>query len=372
MKFYRLIEKILLFCLVSSWRWFVWVHEIKNVRSKKKLIKRQNLTSEQKKLIDDFYLENYGRKVSYYWHRLYQSYTGNFDYRYFPEYLFSVYLEPMTNKRLEVSALEHKSLLTNIVGNGEYGARVPKTYVECVGGTFWDGERNIVSKDEACKILADLYEGTYQAIVKKTVDTSSGRDVRLIHVENGIDALTNETLETVLETMGDNFVVQEKILAHPNFAALYPGSINTLRVVSYLTSKGARVAPVLLRIGQKGYVDNAHAGGIIVGVTDEGKLLSEAYTEYQERYCRHPVTNVVFEDYQLPLVPEIIQTAKRLHKNLPNLRFVSWDFTVDNNSQIVVLEVNLCSQSVWMSQLAHGKSVFGDDTAEMLQLIKRK
>lgn len=46
------------------------------------------LTPEQKAAIDRLYLENYGEKIPYTWHRHYTAYTGQFDVNYFPELLY--------------------------------------------------------------------------------------------------------------------------------------------------------------------------------------------------------------------------------------------------------------------------------------------
>ena len=121
-----------------------------------------------------------------------------------------------------------------------------------------------------------------------------------------------------------------------------------------------KTAPISMRIGRGGaLVDNAHAGGVFIGVTDDGKLLDTAYTEYQDRYYEHPDTHVVFKNYQLPMIDKVRQAAIELHKNLPNMTFISWDFTIDENNNIVLIERNLHSQTVWFPQMAHGKSFFG-------------
>ena len=372
MKAYRIIEKFFLKCIELFWQLFISIHERKNIKSKKKLLKQVELTDDQKKQIDDFYLENYGKKVPYKWHRLYQSYTGKFDYRYLPEPLLSTKLELLDNKRLQVLPMENKALIGNFARGLEGKVRIPKTYVMGMQGRYYDENGNPIDKESAVAKLTQLHDGRYFAICKKTIDTSSGRDVRLIEVENGIDVRKNEKLQDVLASMGKNFVVQERLQAHPAFAALYAGSINTLRVVSYQTKNGYKVAPIIIRIGKDGYVDNAHQGGMFVGVTSEGKLLKEAVTEYQQRYTVHPVTGVAFEGYSLPKVPEIMQCAIDMHKNYPSMRFISWDFTVDQDENIVLIEANLHSHTIWMSQYAHGKGFFGEDTAEMLQLIRSK
>ena len=302
--------------------------------------------------------------MPYWWHRLYQSYTGKFDAQYLPEYIFSVRMEPRTNTRDRVFPLEDKNMLPVLFGAGP--VRIPETCVMCVNGRFFDSARRIISKAEAAKIL----ENRGDVVAKVSVDSSSGRGVRMLSLRDGKDALTGESIENILGSMGANFVVQEKLRPHPAFAALHPDSINTLRVVTYMCGDKINAAPIIMRIGRGGNsVDNAHAGGIFVGVKDDGSLTDEAYTEYQQRFTVHPDTKIVFGEYRLPFVPEIRRAAIELHGRTPALKFISWDFTVDDQNRIVLIETNLHSQAVWVVQYAHGKAFFGDDTAQMLREV---
>lgn len=54
-------------------------------------------------------------------------------------------------------------------------------------------------------------------------------------------------------------------------------------------------------------MDNAHAGGAFISISNTGKLLDTSYAEYQKQYTEHPDTHVVFEGYQLPLMAEILE-----------------------------------------------------------------
>ena len=64
--------------------------EIAKFRDPKRtaILKQANLTDSQKRAIDDFYVENYGKKIPYTWHRHNLAISGNFDVRFFPELLF--------------------------------------------------------------------------------------------------------------------------------------------------------------------------------------------------------------------------------------------------------------------------------------------
>lgn len=372
MKLYLICERIMKSLISWIWKAFVSIHEYKNIFSKRDLVRRVKLTEQQKKQIDEFYVKNYGRKVPYWWHRLYQSYTGRFDHQYIPEIIYATQIEPKTNSRMETLPYEDKNMLT-VIFEGIDDVHIPKTYVFCCRGKFYNGKREPITRRDAINILCEKGHEEYNAVIKMAVDSSSGRGVRMLHIINGVDVKNNEPLEEVFKKMGSDFVVQEQIIQHKDISRLHPDSINTLRVVTYCLDDEICVAPITMRIGRgRNCVDNAHAGGIFVGVDNEGNLLKEAFTERQMRFTEHPDTHVKFEGYHIPAVPEIRKTAKKLHQQIPMLRFVSWDFAVDQDGSIVLIEVNLHSQAVWLSQMAHGKAFFGNRTAQILKELKNQ
>lgn len=366
MGLYRKLEGFFLSCIQTLWFWFIWLHECKNILKKRKLFANIKLTDEQKKAIDKFYIENYGRKIPYWWHRLYQSYTGSFDSQYVPEYIFSLKLD---NDRQTVLPLENKNLLSVLFDDV---CKTPKTYIMRINGQYFDGNSSPITKDIAVNIVEEMSFVSLDAVLKATVDTSSGRDVKILQLVNGVDEKSQRKISEDFEDMGKNFVLQERVKPHHIFAAIYPYAINTLRVITYLINNQICIAPIVMRIGCGGnQVDNAHAGGMFIGVNDDGTLKKEAYTEYQKRYLSYPDTGIVFEGYQLPYISEIKDTAKKLHQQIPMVRFISWDIAVNDENEIILIEANLHSQAVWLSQMAHGKAFFGEHTAEMLKLTRK-
>ena len=164
------------------------------------------LTESQNKEIQDFYKKYYGRKIDTRWHKMYQSFTGNYDYRYFPEILFSSKLETKLSDKTIASIFTDKSMVELLYKDID-GLYIPKTVVLCCSGIFYDTNRNIISKDDAIKKLYNCG----QKIIKKTIDSSSGRGVLLINVKNGKDIKNNLELDQLLEQFGLNFIVQEVI-----------------------------------------------------------------------------------------------------------------------------------------------------------------
>ena len=100
-------------------------------------------------------------------------------------------------------------------------------------------------------------------------------------------------------------------------------------------------------------------------------LRKQAFSEYGESFEEHPDSRVVFEGYEIPGVQKLGEAAKRLHTRLPHLGIISWDLTLDENKTPVLIEMNLERQSAWFPQMVNGEPLFGDNTAKMLELIRK-
>lgn len=339
---------------------------------KKPLYKDIKWTAEQQKEFDEYWKTNYGKKISNRWHRLYEASSGVHRVDYFPEFLYSTKLEPKLNNSSYCTVFSDKTLNDLLFDNRITNVRTPEYFFFNNHGIFNDADRNLISEAEAVELLKDLGD----AVIKPTVDSSSGHNVAVISMHGGVNEKDGRTADEILGQYKSNFIVQEKIKPCKALADLYPTAINTLRVTSYVVDNRVEVAPISLRIGGGGKeVDNIHAGGVGVYVHNDGSLARFAYRlgygDSFEKTEEHPDTHTVFSGYKLDFVPEIIAAAKRLHSLTADIRVISWDFTVDSDGCIVVIEANYSGQGIWFPQMISGESLFGKDTAEMLKYIKR-
>lgn len=310
-------------------------------------------------------------KISYRWHRLYQSYTGRFDPYYFPEIIYSLKLEAKYIRRNNVLSFSDKNILDIITGINSWGdnVRIPFSHVMCIDGVFYDDKRKIISYEKVVEKISNIGE----VILKGTVDTGSGKGVYLCNFIDGEDIRSKKNIKELLKEMNNNWVIQERIRPNLSYKTLYPHSINTIRVVTYILETEIRHGALAMRIGQGGsHLDNAHAGGMFVGIDEDGNLGDRAFTEHKKVFLEHPDTKIRFKGYKVDKIEEIINVAKELHKNLPKFRFVSWDFTVDEDDKIVIIETNFGAQAVWLGQIANGKVFFGEDTEKVIKMAKMK
>ena len=128
------------------------------------LIETVHLTKAEENKIDTLFTANYGKKIKYDWHRLYQSFTGKFDENYFPEYLFSSVLEPKLNPMDYRYVLDDKLLLPLFCVGVEH-VRTPRTYYSVCDGICFDEEKNIVDPvSDKVKIVQFTDEGKLATI----------------------------------------------------------------------------------------------------------------------------------------------------------------------------------------------------------------
>lgn len=348
-------------------RAMIKVGERSNVKRKADLIDKVTLTDEQKKEIHDFFKKYYGKALPDSWHRLYQSYTGIYRYNYFPEVLLSLELEPRLNPYREAEFLGDKNLLDTFFGTVE-GVHIPKTYLSCVKGRIRTGDKKMIVREEAVALLSELG----RCVIKKTTETNSGRDVAMCDLREGVDQKTGLAVSELLTQFGNDFVVQELVEQYEPLAKLNASSLNTFRVMTYILDGKIYHCPPALRLGRSGAdKDNIHYGGICVGITEEGILRENAFSEQGDAYAAHPDSGVVFAGYEIPGFSKLTEVAHRLHERIPYLGLISWDLSLDRDGTPVLIEMNTTRQSAWFCQMVNGEPLFGENTAKILEMIRK-
>lgn len=342
--------------------------EIKKFKDKRRveIYKKVVLTKEQKRQIDEFFLENYGKKIPYTWHRSYTAFTGKFDVKYFPELLYVPELEHFMNSHSSYAEVfSDKNVLAKIASVS--GVKMPETKVCCIKGMFFDSEGQMIDQSRAAILLEDC------GIVfgKPSVDSCSGQGCCLIEIKDGKDLKSGKNVAEVFQELGKDFVIQERIKCHESLSTIYPNSVNTFRIFTYRWKGKIEVCPAILRIGQGGnFLDNAHAGGMFLAVNSDGTLHKTAFTEFRKAFDVHPDTGVVFDGYKISDFSKVVEAAKKVHHALPQLGIINWDFTLNEEAEPILIEANCSGGGCWVFQMAHGYGMFEENTADILKYVK--
>lgn len=330
------------------------------------IFEQVELTREQEQQIDSLYLENYGKKIPYTWHRYFTAYTGKFDFRYFPELLFIPEFENYMNfDKKALVTFADKNVLPYLAKS--VGIKMPEVVLSSTVGVLRDNEGRELPACQLENFLSDVGE----VFMKPTVDSNSGKNCFVADIHGGTDRLSGKRLPELLNILGDNFVVQERLHCHETISRIYSDSVNTFRVIVYRWKGEYCHMPVIMRLGRGGnHVDNAHAGGMFIAVDDDGSLHDKAFTEFKEVYTSHPDTGILYEGCKIPDIPKVIEAAKTMSLALPQLGCINWDFTIDRQGEPVLIEANLVGGSIWMSEMSHGCGCFGERTGEILRWLR--
>lgn len=329
------------------------------------------LTKEQKTEIDKLYLQNYGKKIPYVWHRHYTAYTGKFDAKYFPELLYAPLFEKFMTQENEYAKVFTDKNTLSIFARG-VGVKMPKEVISSSRAVIKNDNFENVSLQQAEEILKDIG----QVFIKPSEDSNSGKGCFVADFNNGIDQLSKKTAKQILLEIGENFTVQERVKCHESISQIYDGSVNTMRIISYWWRGELKFFPVIMRIGSGGaYLDNAHAGGMFIAVDDDGTLHKKAFTEFKMEFEEHPDSKLRFEGHKISHMDRVFESVKKMHVCIPQVGVVNWDFTIDEDGCPVLIEANMnngrqCG-SIWLMEMAHGCGAFKENTEEVLKWVAK-
>lgn len=262
------------------------------------------------------------------------------------------------------SVLSDKNLFA-LVAKG-VGIKTPNIYLCNAQGMLVGKDGISMGKAEAIERISNIGD----AFCKPTIETNSGKGCFAVNMHNGFDIISGNSAKSIIESLGDNFAIQEKIICHEQVKRLHPNSCNTFRIITYRWKDQYYVCPSAMRIGVSGKcVDNANAGGIFVAIEPNGQLHRFAFRKNCEKFEYHPDTKIKFSETKIDGFTLCVNAALKLHQSIPQIGIVHWDFTLDQNNTPVVIEGNVRGGSLWIPQMGHGKGVFGERTIDILNWI---
>lgn len=328
-------------------------------------------TEERQKEFDRYWQKYYGAKIGSEWHRFYEGLTGVYCVDYFPSSIFLPELTLKLNNKVSAELCGAKTMLSFFLDIPELGNCVPKHYAYKIQGYYYDGNRSVLTCEELAERVANV-----GACVFKSSDGSQGRGVCMLDIKDGRDVKTGRSILELFQSTKSDFVLQERITEHSALAHLSPNSLNTIRLTTYICEGKVYHAPIAIRFGVgDSVVDNFHAGGLGIGVRDDGTLLKTAWQiDSHHRgiaYTQNPNNGEPFEGYKIPYMDRVIDFATKNHGRIPGMGMVSWDFVISEDGRPIVIEINLSKQNPRFAQFLHGRPLFGDNTPKMLELVKK-
>ena len=222
----------------------------------------------------------FGVRVEPYSYRLFSMFTDA-GVNIVPENIGRCFLEKKLNPPKMRPVYEDKNMFPFFCGK----ENVPETVLcRMNGGPILDSNLMPITMD-----IENYFDNRTNLIIKPSVGSSSGIGVHLFEFsknESAYISKKNGTKLTLdfLNKYNDNFVLQKAIVQHKDIAMFNSTSVNTLRIAVYRSWKDEtpHVLASIMRVGRSGeFVDNAHAGGMYVGIdVSDGKVGDKFFDQF--------------------------------------------------------------------------------------------
>ena len=238
---------------------------------------------------------------------------------------------------------DYKVLLDDKIIFTEFFSRYVKVpeIVYLIDGGLMDSAFNRIS------FGAFLSEFKGRKYIVKPIKGACGRGVHIIEENDGIFIDYQKADEKALEELCarcDKSIVNEYICQHVYASRVFPGSVNTIRLI---TIRDPDTGDVLIpcaahRFGNSttGAVDNVSSGGFVTQIDIETGILGYGRQFGSDDPIEvHPDTGADILGVQIPNWQGICANILSAARHCPYLPFIAWDIAVTEDS-FVVLEAN--------------------------------
>ncbi len=307
--------------------------------------------------------KKYDDKLSPISYQIFSRYIGN-DINIMPMEVLSGIVEPVLIPESYRDFYSDKNSLDLLF----HDLSRPQTLARNIEGLWYD--KNYIPTTNPLGFI-DSDAKPDRIILKPTRDCS-GHGVKLYVLKDRryIDSEGNSlTLDYLSSQYKSNFLIQNAIVQSPFMSQFNPSSVNTLRVATYRSVKTGQVHVInaIIRIGASGKnVDNAHSGGMFVGVDKTDGMVGKYVCDYLG-HTGNRFNNVDFEHntFTIPEWENVCAFAKSVSERIIQHNLVALDIALDEMGNPVLIETNIGGFSGWLFQFTNG-SVFGEFTDEVM------
>ena len=155
---------------------------------------------------------------------------------------------------------------------------------------------------------------------------------------NTSDFESMELLYSRLAEKAPLLELEEVIEQHPAVAAIYPGSINTVRMVTIRGKSGkVYLVTAMFRIGNGKFVDNFNSGGMVAPMNPEsGTVIDRALDKQKNLYENHPATGTPIKGFTFPDWDKARTLVEQAAQIIPEMGYVGWDVCFTPNGPCLV------------------------------------
>jgi hypothetical protein len=319
-------------------------------RLRQEVIKRKGrkvINNKLKKTIKQYSKERFGKSAYWPYLALYTEIRGEFIYGWIPFDYYRFILLPKINPKKYGYLSDHKTFDYSL-----FGEFAVKPLFLFISGLFFSFEMKFLSVGKVKERLADYGE----SIVIKEETGLGGKEVYILH---------SSDFDVTKLNKNKNYIIQPYIKQYERLSELYPESVNTFRVTTFLRNDGKiDIKFVILRFGiNNSRVDNLTLGGQYLFIDAEGKP-NEVIYDYPlgfEIGASHINTGFKFSNLSIPAYHDMIKECKNAHKKYPYLRLIGWDVCIDSNGKPKLIEWNAFNPVFWPQEALFGPFWEKDD-----------
>lgn len=270
------------------------------------------------------------------------------DHRYVTQDVYANYLLPHLSNLEGCKGLSDKNMFDVLFA----GANTPEVYFRKVQGVLFSRDYQVIDLETALQTV----QHEEKVVIKLSVDTKQGEGVQCVSV--------NE-LEQVIAQYGKNFVVQKVIHQHLCFAVLNDSSVNIVRLTSMLLPDGVHILDSIVRIGKSGAFTDQH--NVSVGLDDQG-MFRDFGTDIKGNRVYELPNGFAFKGHGIVAYDEMKRLAVEMHGRVAQGGIIGWDFTVNEEGCVVLIEANFGHPGCIRGQECNGP-LFGEKTEEIVRAI---
>jgi len=187
-------------------------------------------------------------------------------------------------------------------------------------------------------------DNNIQDIVIKPVSSAQGRNILVVTKKDNQYFLADKPVTYddlwfhVDRDMKKGHLIEEKIVSYRSIAEINPSCLNTYRAITIKTNDNKwHFAACSAKFGRGGsFVDNAMAGGILVGLDSAGISINAHDGLYNKAITHHPDTGInligiKFEGYQ-----QVKQLALEASKKFGFMGTIGWDIAYTDKGAMII------------------------------------
>jgi hypothetical protein len=187
-----------------------------------------------------------------------------------------------------------------------------------------------------------LLKHELEKVIVKPVLGGGGKGIHLITTENPISIKQLAELDADSERfMKEGYLIEEALNQHAELNRINPYTLNSIRIVTMLCPNGdvALLAAMLKTNSNKAAMDNFSQGGIVIGLDpDTGKLKEDGIMQHPQGkvFKRHPLTQTVFLDFQMPFWKTVKEIALKAQNVFHHVKSVGWDVAITPKGPVII------------------------------------